>query len=314
GFGEGSHDCKWPNGARIAISFILNYEEGGERNIADGDEYSEPYLWEKGTSGGIKTGARYLNAEQDFEYGSRIGCWRIMRLFKELGWQITIYAIAQAMERNPKFAKACIREGHEIAAHGLRWLEFWDYSLEDDKKYIKDTCLALKAATGEMPVGFYFGRGTPQTHALAPIVFKEMDTPLLYSSECYNDDVPYWIDLPWEAELPEAQREGMLLVPYNYDCNDGKFHMAPGFMTSAGQTYESYLKSTFDMLYREGGKMMNVPMHSRILGKPGRAEALRNFLKYVSEKEGVWVTTRRDIAKHYRATFPYKPGSRAGGA
>ncbi|KAF2804332.1 chitin deacetylase 1 [Mytilinidion resinicola] len=314
GFGEESHDCEWPNGARIAISFILNYEEGGERNIADGDEYSEPYLWEKGTSGGIKTGARYLNAEQDFEYGSRVGCRRIMRLFKEFGWQITIYAIAHAMERSPKFAKACIREGHEIAAHGLRWLEFWDYSLEDDKKYIKDTCLALKAATGEMPVGFYFGRGTPQTHALAPIVFKEMGTPLLYSSECYNDDVPYWIDLLWEAELPEAQREGMLLVPYNYDCNDGKFHMAPGFMTSAGQTYESYLESTFDMLYREGGKMMNVPMHSRILGKPGRAEALRNFLKYVSEKEGVWVTTRRDIAKHYRAKFPYKPGSRAGGA
>lgn len=164
-----------------------------------------------------------------------------------------------------------------------------------------------------MPVGVYFGRGTPNTHALLPIVFKEMGVPLLYSSEVYNDDVPYWIDLPWEKDLPPEKREGLLLVPYNYDCNDGKFHMAPGFMSSAGQTYESYLKSTFDMLYREGGKMMNIPMHSRIVGKAGRAEALRNFMKYVSEKEGVWVATRKQIAEHYRRTFPYKAGSAKGG-
>lgn len=197
---------------------------------------------------------------------------------------------------------------------GLRWLEFWDHSLEDDKKYIRDTFSALEKTTGEMPVGFYFGRGTPNTHVLVPIVLKEMGHKLLYNSECYNDDVPYWVDVPWENSLPESEREGMLMVPYNYDCNDGKFHMAPGFMTSAGQTYEQYLKSTFDMLYREGGKMMNIPMHSRIVGKAGRAEALRNFMKYVSEKEGVWVATRRDIANHYREKFPYKPGSRAGGA
>ncbi|EKG13284.1 Polysaccharide deacetylase [Macrophomina phaseolina MS6] len=274
---------------------------------------SEPYLWEKGSSGGHKVGARYLNAEQDFEYGSRVGCWRINRLMKEFGWNMTIYAIAAAMEKNPSFAKACVRDGHEIAAHGLRWLDFWDLDLEEDKKYIKDTCYKLKEVTGEMPVGVYFGRGTPNTHALLPIVFKEMGVPLLYSSEVYNDDVPYWIDLPWEKDLPPEKREGLLLVPYNYDCNDGKFHMAPGFMSSAGQTYESYLKSTFDMLYREGGKMMNIPMHSRIVGKAGRAEALRNFMKYVSEKEGVWVATRKQIAEHYRRTFPYKAGSAKGG-
>jgi peptidoglycan/xylan/chitin deacetylase (PgdA/CDA1 family) len=196
---------------------------------------------------------------------------------------------------------------------GLRWLEFWDYNLEDDKKYIRDTWEALHKTTGEMPVGFYFGRGTPNTHALVPIVCKDMGVPLLYCSECYNDDVPYWVDLPSESKLPPEQREGMLMIPYNYDCNDGKFHMAPGFMTAAGQTYENYLKSTFDMLYREGGKMMNIPLHSRITGKAGRAEALRNFMKYISEKEGVWVATRRDIAKHYREKFPYKPGIAAGG-
>ncbi|ORY13896.1 chitin deacetylase 1 [Clohesyomyces aquaticus] len=313
GFGEAGHDCQWPNGARIAISFILNYEEGGERSWADGDNISEPYLWEKGSTAGSKPGGRYLNSEQDFEYGSRVGCWRIFRLMKEFGWNMTLWAISKAMERNPEFAKACVREGHEIGAHGARWIEFWDYDLEADKAYIKETWETLHAATGEMPVGYYFGRGTPNTHALVPSVLASMNLKLLYSSECYNDDVPYWVDLPSESHLPTHEREGMLMIPYNYDCNDGKFHMAPGFMTAAGQTYENYLKSTFDMLYREGGKMMNIPMHARIVGKAGRAEALRGFMKYVSEKEGVWVATRRDIAKHYREKFPYKPGSRAGG-
>ncbi|KAF2708096.1 carbohydrate esterase family 4 protein [Pleomassaria siparia CBS 279.74] len=314
GFGEEGHDCKWPNGARIAVSFILNYEEGGERSWQDGDGLSEPYLWEKGSStGSDKPGGRNLNSEHDFEYGSRAGCWRIFRLMKEFGWNMTLWAIAQAMERNPEFAKACVREGHEIGAHGLRWLNFWDYTIEQDKKYIKDTWEALHAATGEMPVGFYFGRGTPNTHVLVPGVLASMNHKLLYSSECYNDDVPYWVDLPTEAHLAESEREGMLCVPYNYDCNDGKFHMAPGFGSSAGQDYESYLKSTFNMLYREGGKMMNIPMHSRIVGKAGRAEALRRFMLYVQSKEGVWVTTRREIAKHYKETFPYKFGSRTGG-
>ncbi|KAK8204330.1 hypothetical protein M8818_005175 [Zalaria obscura] len=311
GFGEPSHNAQWPNNARICLSFVLNYEEGGERSVADGDAHSEPYLWEKGSSGGFRTGARHLNAEQDFEYGSRAGCWRVNRLMAEFGWPMTIFAVAKAMERNPEFARACVRDGHEIATHGLRWLDIAEMGLEEEKAYIKESCYALQAATGEMPAGVYFGRGTPQTHAVLPSVFKEMGTPLLWSSECYNDDVPYWIDLPWEAELPESEREGLLLIPYAYDTNDGKFHMAPGFMSSAGQGYEEYLKSAFDCLYREGGKMMNIPMHSRIIGKPGRSEALRRFMMYVSQKEGVWVATRRDIALHYRKVFPYKPGQLA---
>jgi peptidoglycan/xylan/chitin deacetylase (PgdA/CDA1 family) len=319
GFGPESHDCQWPNNARIAISFVLNYEEGGERSVLEGDAHSEPYLWEKGSSGGHREGHRYLNAEQDFEYGSRVGVWRLMRLFKDYGWKITIYAVARAMELNPKFGEYCVKEaGHEIANHGLRWLDFWDYDLEKDKEYVKASQKKLQEVTGEFPVGVYFGRGTPNTHGALPEIFKEMNkewgTPkLLYSSEVYNDDVPYWMDLPYEANLPDSEKEGLLLVPYNYDCNDGKFHMAPGFMSSAGQTYEEYLKSTFDCLYREGGKMMNIPLHSRITGKAGRCEALRRFCEYVSAKEGVWVTTRREIAQHYREKFPYKPGSRRGG-
>ena len=279
GFGLESHDCQWPNNARIAVSFVLNYEKGGERSILEGDAHSEPYLWEKGSSGGHREGARYLNAEQDFEYGSRVGVWRLMRIFKGYGWQITIYAVARAMELNPSFGEYCVKQaGHEIANHGLRyptygfnvfqlqslnyirWLEFSHYSLDKDKQYIKDSCNKLQQVTGEFPVGVYFGRGTVNTHGLLPQVYagmhKTQGTPkLLYSSECYNDDVPYWMDLPYEKGLPESKREGLLLVPYNYDCNDGKFHMAPGFMSSAGQMYEDYLKSTFDCLYREGGKV-----------------------------------------------------------
>jgi peptidoglycan/xylan/chitin deacetylase (PgdA/CDA1 family) len=217
GFGEDGHDCQWPNGARIAVSFVLNYEEGGERNVLDGDGTSEPYLWEKGPSGGGRE-HRHLNSEQDFEYGSRCGAWRIHRLMKEFGWNMTLWAIAVAMERNPTFAKACVRDGHEIGAHGYRWLDLWDLSFEEDKAYIKKTCQALEAATGEFPVGAYFGRGTPNTANLLPIMWKEMGHKMLYSSEVYNDDVPYWVDLPWEAELPDEDKEGLLMVPYNYDC------------------------------------------------------------------------------------------------
>jgi peptidoglycan/xylan/chitin deacetylase (PgdA/CDA1 family) len=154
GFGEYGHDPQWPNGARIAVSFVLNYEEGGERNPLDGDSTSEPYLWEKGPSGGGRE-QRHLNGEQDYEYGSRCGAWRILRLMKEFGWNMTLWAIAVAMERNPTFAKACVREGHEIGAHGYRWLDIWDYSLEDDKAYIKKTCKALEAATGTENLHFH---------------------------------------------------------------------------------------------------------------------------------------------------------------
>ncbi|KAK1522413.1 chitin deacetylase 1 [Colletotrichum costaricense] len=285
GFGEEGFDPKWPDGARIAVSFVLNYEEGGERSTLDGDPFSEPYLWEKGASGGYKEGARYLNAEQDFEYGSRSASWRLIRLFKEFGWSFTTYAVAHALKRNPTFAKALVRDGHEIACHGLRWLDIWNYSLEEDKEYIKQNILMLKEVSGEMPVGAYFGRGTPNTPSLFPEVWKSLGGEFLWSSECYNDDVPYWLDLPWEKELPEEKREGMLLIPYNYDCNDGKFHMSPGFGSSVAETYEQYLKNTFDCLYREGGKLMNIPLHTRIIGKPGRSEALRKFMKYTRALE-----------------------------
>ncbi|KAI9735147.1 MAG: hypothetical protein M1834_001735 [Cirrosporium novae-zelandiae] len=317
GFGESSFDPKWPNEARIAISFILNYEEGGERSVLYGDKHSEPYLWEKGVSAIYKEGARFVNAESEYEYGSRVGCWRVLRLFKEFGWNFTTYAIAVAMEKNPTFAKACVREGHEIAAHGYRWLEIWDYDKDADKKYIIKTLKTLKDVTGEMPVGCYWGRGTPNTKALFPEAWREAGAEMLYCSEAYNDDVPYWIDLPAEKDLPDSEKKGKpesfsdIRTSRAYKKNsqlvlDGKFYMNPGFVGS--DMYEKYLKATFDMLYREGGKMMNIPLHSRIVGKPGRSEALRNFMKYIADKPGVWVTTRKEIATHFKTKFPYRPG------
>lgn len=217
GFGAASHDCKWPNGARIAVSFVLNYEEGGERSILEGDAHSEPYLWEKGSSGGHREGARYLNAEQDFEYGSRVGVWRLMRLFAEFDWKITVYAVARAMQLNPEFGKYCVQTGHEIANHGMRWLDFHELDPQQDKQYVKDSQRLLYEVTGEFPVGVYFGRSTANTPGRLAEDFKEMHkelgTPkLLYSSECYNDDVPYWVDLPYEEDLPDEEKEGMLLV------------------------------------------------------------------------------------------------------
>jgi peptidoglycan/xylan/chitin deacetylase (PgdA/CDA1 family) len=198
---------------------IDSIREGAERTYHNGDGHSEPYLWEKGASGGYKEGAPYVNQESEYEYGSRVGAWRLLRLFKEFNYNWTTYAVAQAMQVNPKFAKACVRDGHEIATHGLRWLDIWDYDLEKEKEYIIQSLKVLKEVTGEMPVGAYYGRGTPNTKALFPEAFKEAGSEMLWNSEAYNDDVPYWIDLPAEKELPEDQKQGCLILPYNYDCN-----------------------------------------------------------------------------------------------
>ena len=193
--------------------------EGAERTFHNGDGHSEPYLWEKGASGGYKEGAPYVNAESEYEYGSRVGSWRLLRIFKEFGWQWTTFAVAQAMQLNPTFAKGCVRDGHEIATHGLRWLDIWDYSVEQEKEYIAKSLTVLKEATGEMPVGCYYGRASPNAKGLFPEAFAQAGGELLYCSEAYNDDVPYWTDLPYEKDHPDENKKGMLIVPYNYDCN-----------------------------------------------------------------------------------------------
>lgn len=312
GFGEASLDAEWPNGARIAVSFVLNYEEGGEHNVLHGDDRSEAYLWEKGGAATERINGRHLMSEGEFEYGSRAGAWRILRTMKEFGFPMTIYGVAQALYKNQEFAKACVRDGHEIANHGLRWIN-WEHETDDDQvEMIKKAILMLEEASGEAPVGAYIGRGNIKTPSLVARAHKELGKPFLWESDCYSDDVPFWVDLPQEKELPDEEKKGMLMIPYAYVTNDYKFvasNPGPGF--PGAWIYEDYLKQEFDQLYREGGKMMNIPMHSRMVGKPGRINALRNFLKYISEKEGVWVCNRRDIAAHFNEKFPYVPGKLA---
>lgn len=312
GYGEFPVDPEWPNGAKIAVSFVLNHEEGAERNIRHGDDCSESYIWEKcGPATELKN-ARHLMSEGEFEYGSRAGCWRVLRLMKEFNFPMTLYAVAQAFAKNPDFAKACVRDGHEIGNHGLRWINWGNCTDEEQIEMIKAAILLLEESSGEAPVGAYIGRGNINTPALVREAHKQLGKPFLWESDCYGDDLPFWVDLPQERELPDEEKEGLLMIPYAYVTNDYKFvssNPGPGF--PGAFVYEDYLKQEFDQLYREGGRMMNIPLHSRIIGKPGRINALRNFMKYISEKEGVWVTTRRDIAKHFQEKFPYVPGKLA---
>lgn len=202
GYGEASLNPHWPNNAHLALSFILNYEEGGERTILNGDAHSEPYLWEKGASSTHLLGARHAAAESEFEYGSRSGSWRIFRLFREQGFRFTTWAVSQAMAANPSFARACVRDGHEIAAHGRRWLDIAEIDVREEESYIRGNCKELEEVTGVFPRGYFFGRGTPNTRALWPRVVRDIGVEkgdskrLLYSSEAFNNDVPYWVDLP----------------------------------------------------------------------------------------------------------------------
>ena len=312
GYGEEPIDVEWPNRARIAVSFILNYEEGGEHNILNGDDRSEAYIWEKGGATTEVLNGRHLMSESEFEYGSRAGAWRLIRLFKEFGWPMTLYAVGTAFQKNPAFAKACVRDGHEIGNHGLRWLQWAHLSDEEQIEMIKQAILMLEEASGEAPVGAYIGRANIRTPELVKIAHEQLGKPLLWESDVYNDDIPFWRDCEHEKDLPNKEKKGLLMIPYNYVNNDYKFvasNPGPGF--PGAFVYEDYLKNEFDQLYREGGRMMNIPLHTRIVGKPGRTNALRNFMKYISEKEGVWVCNRRDIAKHFQEKFPYIPGKLA---
>lgn len=312
GYGENPIDPEWPNGARIAVSFVLNYEEGAEHHIMNGDDRSEAHIWEKCAPNTERINGRHLVGESDFEYGSRVGCWRILRTMKEFGFPMTVYGVAQAFQKNPEFAKACVRDGHEIANHGLRWLS-WEYSSDEEQlEMIKTSLQMIKDVSGVAPVGTYIGRGNTKTACIAAQAHKEIGFPLLWESDINNDDVPFWVDLPQEKELPDSEKEGMLMIPYAYNTNDLKFveqNSGAGF--PGAFSYKDYLISEFNQLYHEGGRMLNIPLHARVIGKPGRTQALREFMEYISKKEGVWVCTRKDIATHFRAKFPYVPGELA---
>lgn len=228
-----------------------------------------------------------------------------MRIFSEFNYPFTLYAVGQALEKNPAVGKACVAAGHEIAGHGYRWVDFRDWSPEDEKADLKKCIKAIQDTCNVNPKGWYVGRGSPNSIGHVYETFKEMDIPLEWEADCYNDDVPMWLDVPRALLDDDRKQEGLLQVPYAYDTNDMKFHRVnDGF---GGASWFEYLVDTFDMLYAEGGRMMTMGIHARIVGKPGRASALRRFFEYISQKEGVWVTTRGEIAKHWKSKYPYKP-------
>jgi putative urate catabolism protein len=293
GYGAYPPDPQWPGKARLALQIVLNYEEGSEYSIPDGDNHSETYLGEvPGASMG--PGKRDLIVESIYEYGSRAGFWRLLRLFAERSLPITVFGAALALERNPDAARAVVAAGHEICCHGWRWIGFHTMSEVEERHQMRWAIESLTRLTGQRPLGWYC-RYAPSVNTRRLVV---EEGGFLYDSDAYNDDLPYWVEVDGKPHL---------VIPYTLDNNDMKFCVAPGF--SSGEDFFSYLKDAFDVLYREGAetaKMMSVGLHARLAGRPGRTAALARFLDYVQKHDRVWICRRIDIAQHWRTHHPYQ--------
>lgn len=290
GYADTPPDPRWPNGARLAINFVMNYEEGSEPSVQDGEAYTEIALTEAPLDPGIK--GRDLAGEGMFAYGSRVGFWRLMRLFQERNLPLTIFGCALALERNPRAAAAIRDSGFDVCCHGWRWVPHYHLSEAEERKHIAKAIASLRATVGERPLGWYCRYG-PSVNTRRLI---REEGGFLYDSDAYDDELPYWV-------VDEAGPH--LVVPYSLTHNDGKFNR--GGIGTGGEFFE-YLKEAFDMLYKEGArtpKMMSVGLHMRLVGHPGRASGVERFLDYVQGHEGVWVTRRLDIARHWHAEHPY---------
>jgi putative urate catabolism protein len=287
GYGRTPPNPRWPAGARLALQFVINYEEGGENNILHGDEASEAFLSDV-LGAQPWPGMRHMNIESMFEYGSRAGFWRLWRLFTERRMPVTVYGVATALQRNALAVAAMREAGWEIASHGLKWIEYKDMPEAEERQQMQEAIRIHTRATGERPLGWYTGRTSVNTLKL---VLE--DGGFLYSSDSYADDLPYWVNGPKGPHL---------IIPYTLDANDMRFINPQGFAN--GDAFFGYLRDSFDLLYAEGvtaPKMMSVGLHGRVIGRPGRAAALARFLDYVLGHEKVWVATRLDIARHWHA-------------
>jgi putative urate catabolism protein len=292
GYGENPPHAAWPNGARVAVQFVLNYEEGAERSVLHGDGQAEHFLSEMVGAQPIPD-MRHMSMESLYEYGSRAGFWRIRRLFEEFGYPLTVFAVAQALERNPDVVAAMQNYGWEIASHGYRWIDYQHFPEDLEREHIARAIEIHTRLTGERPLGWYQGRTSPNT---ARLVAEEGG--FAYDADSYADDLPYWDDQHGKPQL---------IVPYTLDANDMRFAAPQGF--NSGDQFFAYLRDAFDALYLEGEtapKMMSVGLHCRIVGKPGRIMALRRFLEHVASHDKVWVARRLEIANHWRKTHPYK--------
>lgn len=297
GYGRGNvPDANWPGGAKIALQFVLNYEEGGENCVLHGDPHAETFLSE--IAGAEPFPARHMSMESLYEYGSRAGVWRILNEFKKRELPLTIFGIATALQRNPEVTQAFIEDGHEIACHGLKWIHYQNMPIEQERQHMHQALELIESLTGKRPIGWYTGRDSPNTRELV----AEQDG-LLYDSDYYGDDLPFWTQVP-DNKYPGSTRPH-LIVPYTLDTNDMRFSSPYGF--SHGEEFFQYLKENFDCLYAEGAekpKMMSIGLHCRVIGKPSRFMALKKFLDYVAQHEGVWVATREQIARHWIAHHP----------
>ena len=291
GYGSKRLEVKWPNNARIALQIVLNYEEGAENCIINGDKHSEVFLSE--IIGAQPVKGRHINMESLYEYGSRSGFWRLHKLFQEKKIPITIFGVGMALEKNPEICKAIKDANYEVASHGWRWIDYQSVKKSEEKKHMKLVIKKIKEIFGERPLGWYTGRCSPNTRDL---VFEEGG--FLYDSDSYSDDLPYW-------EIRKKKKQ--LIIPYTLDNNDMRFVSNQGFNT--GDHFFTYLKDSFDALYEEGKtnpKMMSVGLHCRLVGRPGRIQSLKRFLEYVLSHEDVWICKRIDIAKHWIKNYPIK--------
>ena len=291
GYGRDVPHAGWPGGARIAVQFVLNYEEGGESSVLHGDPASEQFLSE--IIGAAAYPARHLSMESIYEYGSRAGAWRILREFERRGLPLTVFGVAMALERHPELTAAFIELGHEIACHGWRWIHYQDVAEAVEREHMRIAVEIIRRMTGTAPLGWYTGRDSPNTRRLVV-----EHGGFLYDSDYYGDDLPLWANV--EKTGGEVVRH--MIVPYTLDCNDMRFATPQGFNT--GEQFLTYLKDAFDVLYAEGAerpKMMSIGMHCRLLGRPGRFAALQRFLDYIEHHDRVWVCRRVDIARHWIA-------------
>ena len=284
GYGSKGKRIKWPGNAHIAVQIVLNYEEGSENCVLNGDNNSEIFLSEIIGAKPIKD--RHINMESLYEYGSRAGFWRLHKLFQEKKIPITVFGVGMALEKNPEVCKAIIEAGYEVASHGWRWIDYQNIKKSEEKKHMSLAIKSHKKIFGERPTGWYTGRCSPNTRDLVM-----EDGGFLYDSDSYSDDLPYW---------ETRNKKKQLIIPYTLDNNDMRFATNQGFNT--GDHFFSYLKDSFDALYEEGQtnpKMMSVGLHCRLIGKPGRVQSLKKFLDYILKHEGVWICKRIDIAKHW---------------
>ena len=296
GYGRNPPQARWPGKARIAVQFVLNYEEGGENSVLHGDAGSEQFLSELFAPASYPD--RHLSMESIYEYGSRVGVWRFLREFERRGLPMTIFGVAMALQRHPELTQAFSELGHEIACHGWRWIHYQSVDEATEREHMLRGTEIIRQLIGEMPLGWYTGRDSPNTRRLLV-----EQGGYLYDSDYYGDDLPFWM----EVKKSDGETTPHLVVPYTLDTNDMRFALPQGF--SHGDEFFEYLRDAFDVMYAEGEDhptMMSIGMHCRLLGRPARFKALQRFLDHIEKHDRVWVCRRIDIAKHWIKEHPFK--------